>query len=101
MSEQALRVRVETLHEPDKRKPRLVVVAAAIGRSPQLSDIDTMLPPRGAMMPYPPAPSVAAESAARARKALALGGTVLLCAVPHAAAGAQKWIKEIQVEAAP
>lgn len=101
MSEQALHVRVEMLREPDKRKPRLVVVAAAIGRSPQLSDIDTMPPPRGVMMPYPPAPKVAAESAIRARKALALGGTVLLCVPPQAATEAQQWIRRIEAEVVP
>jgi hypothetical protein len=101
MSEQALHVRVEVLPEPRPYKPRVVAVAGALGRAPLVSDLDTMRPPRTAMLPYPPAPSVAAECVTLARKALALGGTVVLLTTSHATADAERWLRQIDAEAAP
>jgi hypothetical protein len=101
MSEQALHVRVEVLPEPRPYKPRVVAVAGALGRPPLLSDLDTMKPSRGAMLPYPPAPSVAAECVALARKALALGGTVVLFTTSHTTPDAERWLRQIDAGAAP
>lgn len=101
MSRQPLNVRVEVLPEPRQHKPRVVAVAGAIGRLPLLSDLDAMPPPRGAMLPYPPAPRVAAECVTTARKALALGGTVVLFTTSHTTTAAERWLRQIEAEAGP
>jgi len=101
MNRQPLQIRVEVLPEPRPHKARVVAVAAALGRAPLVSDLDTMPPPRAAMLPYPPAPSVAGECVTLARKALALGGTVVLLTTSHATADAERWLRQIDAEAAP
>jgi hypothetical protein len=101
MSGSPMQIRVEVLPEQRRHKPRVVAVAAALGRPPLVSDLDTMPPPRGAMLPYPPAPSVAARCVTTARKALVMGGTVVMFAAPHAVAAAEQWLRWIEAEASP
>jgi hypothetical protein len=101
MNRQPLQIRVEVLPEPRPYKPRVVAVAAALGRPPLVSDLDTMPPPRKAMLPYPPAPSVAAECVTLARQALALGGTVVLLVTSHDTAAAERWLRQLDAEAGP
>ncbi|MBP0466210.1 hypothetical protein J5Y09_19950 [Roseomonas sp. PWR1] len=99
MSGAPLQIRVEVLPEPRPHKPRVVAVAAAIGRAPLLSDLDTMPPPRGAMLPFPPPPNAAADFATIARTALEMGGTVALFVSRHDAAAAERWLESIETEA--
>lgn len=88
-------VRVEVLPEPRQDKPRVVVVVAAVSRAPVISDLESMPPPRGAMMPYPFGPSVATACTATVGNALAMGGTVALFVAPHDAASAERWLRRI------
>jgi hypothetical protein len=99
MTRPHLQTRVELLPEPRPHKPRVVAVAAAIGRAPLLSDLDTK-PPGGAMLPYPPAdPAHALMLADAARAALAIGGTAVVFTNPHLAADAEGWLARIGTEA--
>jgi len=94
----SLNIRVEVMPEPRHDKPPVVALAAAIGRAPLISDIDTTPSPRGAMLPYPPAPSIAAECASRAQAILEMGGTLVLFVAPHAAAAAERWLTNLKPE---
>jgi hypothetical protein len=97
---QPLQIRVELLPEPEQHKPS-VTVAAARGRAPLLSDLVDMPPPQSVMLSYPQLMFSAAKSEATARKALALGGTVVLFTTSHDTAAAERWLRQIDVEAAP
>lgn len=94
-----VQIRVELLPERRSHKPRGVAVAAAIGRAPLVSDLDTMPPPRGAMLPYPPADAAhGAVLADVARTALMGGGTAVLFTAPHLAASAEQWLATVGLE---
>lgn len=100
MNRTPLQTRVELLPAPRPHKPRVVAVAAAIGRAPLLSDLDVMPPPRGATLPYPPAdPAHALMLADVARAALTSGGTAVVFTSPHLAADAEGWLARIETEA--
>lgn len=88
-------LRIQTTLMPDAGKPPVAAVAAAIGRAPSLSDLDTMPPPLGAMLPYPPEPSLARQCERAARDALGAGGTVVVFNAPADAAAAERWLRSV------
>jgi hypothetical protein len=98
-----LQIRVELFPEPRPEKPRVVAIAGAIGRAPLVTDLDrdTWPESESAMLIFPCVtyPEIAAECLALARKALAIGASVVLFAGPHEARAAEAWLRRLEPEA--
>lgn len=82
----------------DREKPPGIALAAARGRQPHPADLDTLAPPFGALLLYPPGldGNEDADRAARlaVRAALALRGTAVIFTRPHLAGAAETWLRD-------
>ncbi|WP_376091232.1 hypothetical protein ACE7GA_21350 [Roseomonas sp. CCTCC AB2023176] len=79
----------------EDEKPHAVAIAAAMGRTPHAEDLNRLAPPRGVMLPFPPADGTHdADMREAAAVALASGGTAVAFTRPHLAAEAERWLRE-------